>query len=79
MSPCLELNQVPGTPPEGVRIGQSLIETYQDFGPFLEDYKDRERGGTPRPLSAYVYLLLHSLAHQLIHSLLTSPASTPMA
>lgn len=65
----LELNQVPGTPPEGVHIGQTLIESYQDFGPFLEDYKDRERGGTPRSLSAYVYLLLHSLAHQLMHSL----------
>lgn len=65
----LELNQVPGTPAEGVHIGQSLIESYQDFGPFLEDYKDRERGGTPRSLSAYVFLLLHSLAHQLMHSL----------
>ena len=65
----LELNQVPDTPPEGVHIGQRLIETYQDFGPFLEDYKDRERGGTPRNLGSYVYLLLHSFAHQLMHSL----------
>ena len=65
----LERNQVPDTPPAGVHIGQLLIETYQDFGPFLEDYKDRERGGTPRSLGAYVYLLLHSLAHQLMHSL----------
>jgi hypothetical protein len=65
----LELNQVPDTPPEGVHIGQRLIETYQDFGPFLEEFKDRERGGTPRSLGSYVYLLLHSLAHQLMHSL----------
>ena len=65
----LELNQVPDTPAEDGHIGQRLIETYQDFGPFLEDYKDRERGGTLRSLGSYVYLLLHSLAHQLMHSL----------
>lgn len=65
----LELNQVPDTPPAGVRIGQRLIETYRDFGPFLDHYKDRERGGTPRSLGSYVYLLLHSLSHQLMHSL----------
>jgi hypothetical protein len=66
----LVANGVPNVPPEGQTVGQAFIEGYTDFGPFMEAYKDRERGvGTPRTLQSYVYLLLHSLSHQLIHSL----------
>jgi hypothetical protein len=66
----LVANGVPNIPPVGQTVGQAFIEGYTDFGPFMEAYKDRERGaGTPRTLQSYVYLLLHSLSHQLIHSL----------
>lgn len=51
-------------------IGAAYLETYVDFGSFLDEFKEREgRGGAPRFLTAYVYLLLHSLSHQVMHSL----------
>lgn len=51
-------------------LGRAFIERYDDFGPFLETFKDREgTGGYPRTLPAYVYLLLHTLSHQMMHSL----------
>lgn len=51
-------------------VGRTYIERYRDFGPFLEMFKDRERGGAfPRTVPAYVYLLLHSLSHQMMHAL----------
>lgn len=55
---------------DGKGIGASLLETYQDFGAFLDDFKQREgRGSAQRAIAPYVYLLLHSLAHQVMQSL----------
>lgn len=66
----LTVNAVIDLPAVGASIGRGYLETYTDFGPFLDDYKDRERGGTfPRNLAPFVYMLLHSLAHQMVHSL----------
>lgn len=54
-------------------LGCAYLEQYEDFGPFLEVFKDREGGGNyPRSVPAYVYLLLHSLSHQMMHSLADS-------
>jgi hypothetical protein len=56
--------------PAGIGIGRAYLEGYSDFGPFLDEYKDRERAGPfPRTLAPFVYMLLHSLSHQLMHSL----------
>lgn len=66
----LQKNEVSDLPTEDIGIGRSFLENYEDFGPFLDEYKDRERSGTfGRQLAPFVYLLLHSLSHQLIHSL----------
>jgi hypothetical protein len=66
----LELNGIIGLPASDIGIGRAYLENYRDFGPFLDEYKDRERAGPfPRDLAPFVYLLLHSLAHQLVHSL----------
>ena len=61
-------NKVKGVPDYG--LGRAYLEEYADFGPFLEDFRNRE--GTvsnSRTIPVYVYLLLHSLAHQMMHSL----------
>jgi hypothetical protein len=51
-------------------LGAIYLEHYSDFGPFLDEFKEREgRGQAPRSLTAFVYLLLHSLAHQVMHAL----------
>ena len=50
-------------PRDGMRIGGLLIEEYQDFGRFLENYRERSSPRTPRSVSNYVYLLLHTMAH----------------
>lgn len=51
-------------------VGASYLENYDDFGSFLDDFKSREgRIRSPRSLTAYIYLLLHSLSHQVMHSL----------
>lgn len=51
-------------------LGASYLEAYEDFGSFLDEFKDREgRASTPRSLPAYIYLLLHSLSHQVMHSI----------
>lgn len=48
---------------DGNGVGASLLETYQDFGAFLDDFKQREgRGSAQRAIAPYIYLLLHSLA-----------------
>ncbi|WP_340645411.1 hypothetical protein [Phenylobacterium sp.] len=65
----LERNGIADMPAPEVSIGRAYLESYEDFGPFLEAYKDRERGSSDRRLPAYVYLLLHTLSHQLMHSL----------
>lgn len=64
----LEANQIMDAP-KG-HVSRAYLERYADFGPFLEEFKDREgQGGYPRTLPAYVYLLLHTLSHQMMHSL----------
>ncbi|WP_210337662.1 hypothetical protein [Ensifer sp. ENS02] len=65
----LKRNDVIDMPPDDVGLSQAYLERYQDFGQFLDDYKDKERQGMPRTLASFVYMLLHSLSHQLIHSL----------
>ena len=66
----LSANGVIDLPGKDISLGRTYLETYTDFGPFLDDYKDRERSGVfPRNLAPFVYLLLHSLAHQMVHSL----------
>jgi hypothetical protein len=51
-------------------MGAVYLENYQDFGSFLDEFKEREgRGRAPRSVTAYIYLLLHSLAHQVMHAL----------
>ena len=50
-------------PRDGMRIGGLLIEEYQDFGRFLEHYRERSSPRTPRSVPNYVYLLLHTTAH----------------
>ena len=59
----------PDLPPrEGMRLGGLLIEQYADFGRFLDDYKERTaESRTPRSLTSYVYLLLHTMAHHFAH------------
>jgi hypothetical protein len=55
---------------QNVTMGAMYLESYVDFGSFLDAFKEREgRGRTPRSISAYVYLLLHSLSHQVMHAL----------
>jgi hypothetical protein len=65
----LKRNIVIDMPPDDVGISQAYLERYEDFGQFLDDYKDKERQGVPRTLAPFVYMLLHSFSHQLIHSL----------
>jgi hypothetical protein len=51
-------------------LGAIYLEHYADFGSFLDAFKEREgRGRAPRSLTAYIYLLLHSLSHQVMHAL----------
>lgn len=67
----LSVNQVLGIDQECDKaIGAIYLENYADFGAFLEEFKEREgRGRAPRSVSAYIYLLLHSLSHQVMHAL----------
>jgi hypothetical protein len=54
----------------GKTLGAVYLEHYADFGAFLDEFKEREgRGQAPRSISAYIYLLLHSLSHQVMHAL----------
>lgn len=51
-------------------LGRAYLERYEDFGQFLEGFKDREgRQGEIRTLPSYIYLLLHTLSHQFMHAL----------
>jgi hypothetical protein len=66
----LEANCISDLPDSTIGLGRAYLETYADFGPFLDEYKDKQGSGTfPRMLAPYVYLLLHSLSHQVMHSL----------
>ena len=74
----LRENQIVDVPQDNA--GRAYVERYDDFGPFLETFKDREGTGSyPRTLPAYVYLLLHTLSHQMMHSLADTRASTATA
>jgi hypothetical protein len=55
-------------PREGMRLGGLLIEEYADFGRFVESYRERATPPTPRSLSNYVYLLLHTMGHHFAHA-----------
>jgi hypothetical protein len=55
-------------PRAGMRLGGLLIEQYQDFGRFVEGYRERSSPRTPRSLPNYIYLLLHTLAHHIAHA-----------
>src|SRR5579872_313006 len=55
-------------PREGMHLGGLLIEEYEDFGRFLESYRERATPPTPRSLANYVYLLLHTMAHHFAHA-----------
>ncbi len=65
----LQKNNVEGLPASGSDLARAYLESYQDFGQFLDRYKNKERRGRSRELAPFVYMLLHSLSHQLIHSL----------
>jgi hypothetical protein len=64
----LEANGVPDLPSPG-QLGATYLEQYLDFQPFMDAYRTREEGQTPRSLCSYVYMLLHSVAHQMIEAL----------
>jgi len=55
-------------PRDGMSLGGLLIEEYVDFGRFLERYRERATPKTPRSISNYVYLLLHTMAHHFAHA-----------
>ncbi|MBO0129647.1 hypothetical protein JZX89_02680 [Agrobacterium sp. Rnr] len=65
----LLMNGVSDLPSDGKGLARRYLESYRDFGQFLDRFKDRERHGMSRELAPYVFMLLHSLSHQLIHSL----------
>lgn len=51
----------------GCSLGGRLIELYEDFGRFAEDYSETS-GHCERNAPVFVYGLLHTLSHQLIHA-----------
>lgn len=48
-----------------MKLGARYVESYRDFGPFLDDYKG-QKGDMARTLCNMVYMLLHTMAHQFI-------------
>jgi hypothetical protein len=50
-------------------VGAAYLESYEDFGEFLDEYKTRVDGSTPRGVANYVFSLLHSMSHLFIHAL----------
>lgn len=66
----LVANGVADVPASDKTLGAAYLERYADFGTFLDEFKEREgRSRAPRSLTAYVYLLLHSLSHQVMHAM----------
>ncbi|MEH7846415.1 hypothetical protein [Rhizobium laguerreae] len=65
----LQRNSVEGLPSNGKDLARAYLESYEDFGQFLDRYKNKERQGMSRELAPFLYMLLHSFSHQLIHSL----------
>lgn len=63
-------NGIIDLPGDDTSLGAAYVESYQDFEPFLDQFKSREGLGNPqRTLTTYSYMLLHSLAHQAMHAL----------
>jgi len=60
----LGANKLQVTLPEGMRLGGHLIEIYEDFGMFLEEYRGERV--TNRTAFNYVYSLLHTYAHHIL-------------
>lgn len=66
----LRRNGVMAAPPAAPKtIGGELIETYDDFGPFLRAFGVRDDASQVRgrDIASTVYLLLHTLAHHVMH------------
>jgi hypothetical protein len=58
-------------PPEPRTLGSIVIETYTDFGPFLQGFTVRDPAARDRTrdVPSLVYMLLHTLAHHVIHGI----------
>jgi hypothetical protein len=67
----LAANGIPHADDEpGKTLGAIYLEHYDDFGAYLDAFKEREgRRRPPRSVTAYIYLLLHTLSHQVMHAL----------
>ena len=52
---------------DGQKLGGKLIELYNDFGRFAEEYSETT-GQRERDAPVFVFGLLHTLSHQLIHA-----------
>lgn len=66
----LVANGVEDIPSAEVSLGAAYLETYNDFGSYLDEFKEREgRSSSGRSLSSYIYLLLHSFSHQVMHTM----------
>jgi hypothetical protein len=52
-------------------LGGALIESYRDFGPFLQDFgvRDPASRARSRDISSMMYLLLHTMAHHVMHGI----------
>ncbi|RWK27515.1 hypothetical protein [Mesorhizobium sp.] len=65
-------NGVLETAPAAPRtLGATLIEQYQDFGPFLQGFSVRDPASRERSrdVPALVYLLLHTMAHHVMQGI----------
>ena len=61
---------LPAPYPDPQGLARRYLEQYENFGPYLDDFKGHEgRPGSTRDLCPYVYMLIHSLSHQCIHAL----------
>ncbi|MEG3088540.1 hypothetical protein [Sphingomonas sp. PB4P5] len=58
-------------PPAPKTLGGELIETYNDFGPFLRDFGIRDDASQvrARDIASTLYLLLHTLSHHVMHGI----------
>ncbi|MFM9850251.1 MAG: hypothetical protein ACKVP3_24225 [Hyphomicrobiaceae bacterium] len=56
-------------PRDGMQLGGLLIEQYEDFGRFLDQYRERTADSRAlRTIPSYVYMLLHTMAHHFAHA-----------
>jgi hypothetical protein len=49
-------------------LGASFLEDYEDFGEFLDAYKVRDGGMTPRGVANFTFALLHTMSHLFVHA-----------